>query len=119
VAYPYDGPMNPAKAATLTGSAYRDHLDHQIMSAIRKHYWAPGSRMVACDTLNADGAKRFFVRVAYFAGSIGGAHRDITVHHDMSAGDFRRATPESFEILGKLLATMANEQLEALFMGMD
>jgi hypothetical protein len=114
----FDGPMNPAKAATLTGSAYRDNLDHQTMNALRKHHWAPGSRMVSCDSLNADGAKRFFVRVAYLA-AWGNTNREITVHHDMDAADFKRATPESFEILGKLLAAMANAQLEALFMSID
>jgi hypothetical protein len=107
--------MNPAKAATITGSAYRDHLDHAMMAALRKEHWCPGSRMVQCEPLNTAGAKRFFVRVAYLA-AWGNVNQEITVHYDLTGDEFKAAKPETFEILGKLLATMANEKLEAVFM---
>jgi hypothetical protein len=45
--------------------------------------------------------------------------RDHRASRHGRGDDFKAATPESFEILGKLLATMANEKLEALFMSID
>lgn len=111
--------IHPAKAATLVGTAYRDHLDHRILTALRKHHWVTGSRFVSCDAVNAAGGKRFFVRVAYHGGWLGANGREITVHFDLNEHEFRNANEESFSIVGQILAGLANTELEKLYMGFD
>lgn len=108
--------VSAAKAAALAGGAYRDNLDRQIIRAMRRHGWLAGQWMVTCESLNADGAKRFFVRVCY---STGWPSEELTVSFDLSGDEFRAAREESFEIVGKILAKKANEELEAKFMEFD